>query len=147
MYVFEIFYSFLMSSNPEINHAIGIQADPLLRTWEEDGFRLEVFDTHQTRNGKNRLAYRLFDRHFDEIPIFEGDDFCASPLDAIDSEATIAALLNFLSLRPGDTDETYFDDYSARQREWCDLRAEALAQLTFDLRSALDQEHEFSDSD
>ena len=59
--------------------------------------------------------------------LFEGEDFGCSPLHAIDSDETIAALLGFLTLRPGDTDSEYFADYTPRQLEFCDQHAEALA--------------------
>lgn len=47
--------------------------------------------------------------------IFAGEDFAGSPMNAIDSDEAVAALLNFLTLRPGDTDRDYFDKYTADQ--------------------------------
>ncbi len=67
-------------------------------------------------------------------PIFEGDDFYASPLDAIDGAATIASVLVFLSLRPGDTDAAALAGYSARQTEWMELYAEELALRALELK-------------
>jgi hypothetical protein len=72
------------------------------------------------------------------VTLFEGADFCCSPMDAIDSDATVAAILGFLTLRPGDTDAEYFDDYTDAQREYCTQHAEALsceAMNRFELRN------------
>lgn len=105
-----------------------------LRTWQQDGFRLELYNTGTVdRFGKSLLAYEFYDEEFGSEPIFAGADFHCSPLDAVDSDATVAALLGFLSLRPGDTDAEYFDDYSTRQLEWCGRRGEALGMLGFEL--------------
>ena len=85
-----------------------------IRTWMDGGFRLELHDTYCTDAlGKCRLAYELY--HRDQL-VFEGDDFCCSPLHAIDSDESVAALLGFLSLRPGDTDSEYFDGYTGKLR-------------------------------
>lgn len=89
-----------------------------IRTWEEDSFRLELWDTFKLHRGgpQSRLAYQFFDRG--EL-IFQGDDFGCSTLRTIDSNACVASLLGFLSLRPGDTDREYFDDYTPQQMVWC----------------------------
>ena len=101
-----------------------------LRTWEYDGFRLSLYDTGKTdRRGQDLLAYMLVDDAFEPRLIFQGIDFAASPLHAVDSDATAAALLGFLSLRPGDTDEEFFRSYSPMQLEWCQQRAEALSMV------------------
>src|SRR5690349_15058841 len=101
----------------------------MLRVWEQAGFRLEMFDTGTT----DRLAYRFFDNG---TLIFEGDDFHASPLHAIDGDATVAGLLAFLSLRPGDTDPDYFADYTSEQMAWCRRRAEYLSLIQCEMEEA-----------
>ena len=40
---------------------------------------------------------------------------------------TVAAIMGFLTLRPGDTDRDYFDSYTAEQIEFRDTHAETLA--------------------
>ena len=106
-----------------------------LRTWREDGFHLDLFDTNRRDSlGKSVLKYRFYDTEFprDEALghlIFEGEDFACAPSHAVDSDATVASLLSFLSLREGDTDCDYFNSYTTRQRVWRDLRAEALSLL------------------
>jgi hypothetical protein len=95
----------------------------LLRTWQAADFRLDLYYAG-TGWGRVRLAYEF--RDCGEV-IFTGDDFYPSPLYTYDGDASIAALLGFLSLRPGDTDRTYFDRYTNRQLAWAYERGEALA--------------------
>jgi hypothetical protein len=45
---------------------------------------------------------------------------------ADDSDATIASLMTFLTLRPGDTDAEYFESYTPAQLDYCSHHAEAL---------------------
>ena len=77
------------------------------------------------------------DLRFPGGAVFEAADFRAGPIDAIDSDETLASLLVFLSLRPGDVGEDYFAGYSKRQTEWMELHAEELALLAFELKEAV----------
>ena len=97
-----------------------------------------MWDTHQhDEYGKSILKYRLtmspppsFSSEVicppQEEVLFEGEDFCCSPLHAIDSDQTVDSLMSFLTMRPGDTDEDYFKDYTEAQLDYCDRYAEAL---------------------
>lgn len=108
-----------------------LSADDMVRDWECDGFRLELYDTNEYRNGRQKLYYRLYDNG---QLIFEGDDFCPSPLYSIDGDRTVSALLSFLSARKGDTDSEYFKDYTPEQISWRDSnRCEYLSMLASDL--------------
>ncbi len=60
-------------------------------------------------------------------PLFRGDDYSPSPCHAVDSDKSVAGLLWFLTLKPGDTDEDYFAAYTARQLAFCAEHAESLA--------------------
>lgn len=115
---------------------MNLDAFDLIREWERDGFKLLLYDTNQTdRYGKSVLAYRLFGNG---SLIFAGADFHASPMHAIDSEATLCGLLAFLSLRPGDTDADYFASYTPDQLVWAkSSRAEELACIVSDLEDAM----------
>lgn len=91
-------------------------------------FTLTLWDTYQRgADGKSRLAYRL-NRHENgtTTTIFSGADFCCSPCHCVDSDCTIESIMGFLTLRPGDTDSEYFDDYTPAQLEFCENDAEAL---------------------
>ena len=59
--------------------------------------------------------------------MFEGADFHASPLHAIDSDQTVGALLGWLSLKPGDTNPEYFAAYTPAQLEFAKRHGEALS--------------------
>lgn len=61
-----------------------------------------------------RLVMKMPGRR-DEIVLFEGADYGCSPLHAIDSDESLAGLISFLCLQPGDTDSEYFKDYSQEQ--------------------------------
>lgn len=112
--------------------------DPLwehIRTWQQGDYRLELYDTHRPDrrgNGRTYLAYLFFDRG---RLVFAGDDFGPSPLHADDSDASVAALLSFLSLKPGDTDREYFADYAPSQLEWAQAHGEELSLYAHDLEN------------
>lgn len=94
-------------------------------------YHLRLYDTHKRDAfGKAILAYRFADG---DGAIFEGDDFHCSPLHAIDSRETAMALMGFLTLRPGDTDAEYFENYTPRQMVFANSYAcEVLASLVGD---------------
>ncbi len=86
--------------------------------------------------GKTRLAYELR-RKADQEPLFSGNDFGCSPLHAVDSVYTLCALLNFLTLRPGDTDREYFEGYTPRQMDWVQsMDADAIRMLVYEAEEA-----------
>ena len=88
-------------------------------------FRLVTYDTGRTDSmGKSILGYEFFEGR--EL-LFAGEDFHCSPMHAVDSDDAVASLLNFLTLRPGDTDREYFDSYTPRQMEYAEQHAETLA--------------------
>lgn len=98
-------------------------------------FALKVWDCNKRDSlGKHVLGYRLtqfgpgVDRqNWQSEILFEGEDFCCSPCHAVDSNETIEQIMGFLTLRPGDTDSEYFDNYTPRQMEFCEQYAEYLA--------------------
>ena len=87
--------------------------DSHLRTIRIEGYTLTTWDTYREDRGKTILRYRFIDPH--GITLFEGEDFACSPLHAIDSDECWRGLLGFLTLRPGDTDDEYFEEYTAEQ--------------------------------
>lgn len=100
--------------------------DTILRDVEIDDHRLQVWETGTyDHRGCSRLAYRL--SMPDGWVVFEGDDFAGSPMHAVDSDDTLRGLLSFLTLRPGDTDADYFQDYTPAQLAWTDGHAENLS--------------------
>lgn len=80
------------------------------------------------RRGCDVLGYRLtMSERGRRVELFRGEDFGPSPLHSIDGDETVASLMGFLTLRPGDTDREYFENYTPAQLAYCEQHAEALA--------------------
>lgn len=78
--------------------------------------------------GHERIGYEFRMReHGMSKLIFSGDDFRPSPLHSVDSNETVAALMSFLTLRPGDTDADYFANYTEKQMEFAQQHGEMLS--------------------
>ena len=85
-------------------------------------FELELFE------GEERYEFRT-----GGTVLFEGHDFRVPPCyPAYDCEESARALMGFLSLRPGDTDPEYFDDYTPAQMEYCQGHGETLGMYALD---------------
>jgi hypothetical protein len=93
-------------------------------------FRLRTWETNRSdRRGVTYVEY-VFEQvkpRSEAGTVFEGDDFACSPMHAIDTDECVRALLSFLTLRPGDTDAEFFDDYTPEQRAFADTDAEWLS--------------------
>lgn len=78
--------------------------------------------------GHERIGYELRQREngISKL-IFSGDDFRPSPMHSVDGDDAVAALMNFLTLRPGDTDSEYFESYTAEQMEFAQAHGETLS--------------------
>ena len=88
-------------------------------------FKLETWDTGRNDHRScPRIGYRLTARPGGVL--FEGEDFSPGMGTASDSDSAMACLMGFLTLRPGDTDQEYFDNYTPAQLAFCDAHAEAL---------------------
>ena len=99
-------------------------------------FRLKMWDTNRVDSyGKSVLGYRLSMGEPANAAgnpavwtvLFEGKDYCCSPMNAVDSDAAVADLMGFLTLKPGDTDTEYFAGYTPEQLIYCRQHAEALS--------------------
>lgn len=103
-------------------------------------FTLNTWDTGRTDHlGKSIIRYEFSDR---KGCIFKGSDFACSPMHAIDSDECVRALLSFLTLRPGDTDSEYFDNYTPEQLDFANEHGETLQMYTLD-----DEPRKFESSD
>lgn len=115
----------LCSVSKRIEAQMEPSEEDLLRDVDIDGYHLKMWDTNKTgQYGKSILGYEFFDR--DGKLLFTGEDFSPSPMDAIDSDDAVRTLLSFLTLRPGDTDDEYFADYTPEQMEFAETEAENL---------------------
>jgi hypothetical protein len=118
-----------------------------LNTWtayptDAVSFRLDLWDTGRTRDGKSELRYALFiyagTPDGDDTALFEGEDFRPSPLHAIDSDETAAGLLSFFSndgerLAYGYDADELIERYTAKQRELLEANRELLSLWQYEL--------------
>jgi hypothetical protein len=106
-----------------------------LRTANHGDFRVDLWDTGAPPRGDSvELAYRLCVAEGARwILLFSGEGFSAPPAHGLDSDAALAAIVSFLSLRPGDTEAGYFDRYTRPQLTFAEARGEELAGWASDL--------------
>ena len=96
------------------------------------GYRLLLWDTYGAdRWNKSILGYAFYAPKSD-VPLFSGEDFHCSPCCAVDSDKTLRSLLGFLTLKPGDTDKEYFDDYTDEQMAFAEGEAEEIGLWALD---------------
>ena len=96
-------------------------------------FTLRLYDIGRTdRLGKDVVGYELLQTspkangRTRNTMLFQGEDFACSPLHAIDSDACVESLMGFLTLKKGDTDKEYFDNYTPGQLAFSEEHAESL---------------------
>jgi hypothetical protein len=92
-------------------------------------FALTMWDTHRTDSrGSTTVGYRLVEHTVagKTHVLFAGEDYHGSPMDASDSDANVRGLMEFLTLKPGDTDEEYFANYTPAQMAFAETHAETL---------------------
>jgi hypothetical protein len=95
------------------------------------GYVLVTYSTGQTdRRGASVIGYELTSPA--GAMVFHGEDFCASPLHADDSDETLRGILGFLTLRPGDTDREHFATYTPEQWAFAHGDAETCQLWTLD---------------
>jgi len=113
--------------NMEREHIRHIEFSPYL-----DGptFTLDLFDCMRIhRNGPQwQVGYllKMHDQNGKSTVIFDGSDFGCSPCHAIDSNECVSSIMSFLTLRPGDTDPEYFENYNQVQWDFCMNHSETL---------------------
>lgn len=97
-------------------------------------FSLVMWDTHriQTAVGSRpthwTVGYRLTMRENGKsVILFEAEDYGHPMYTSIDNDSSVEGLMTFLTLRPGDTDEEYFADYTEVQKDYCSNHAEDLS--------------------
>lgn len=84
-------------------------------------FELRTWDTGRRDSmGKNCVGYQFekIDKLGKRTTIFSGEDFFCAPGDCIDSDSAVCSLMSFLTLKPGDTDDDYFKDYTVGQHDF-----------------------------
>lgn len=104
----------------------------LIRRWVSPCkmFSLKVYDEGKTLHGRRRLTFKFYASMQDNEKrrlIFHDDTFGPSPQHDDDSDETVGAILGWCSLRPGDTDCDYFENYNQVQWDFAILYGEQLA--------------------
>jgi hypothetical protein len=105
-----------------------------------DVFKLEIEDTCESdSDGKPKVSYTLYNSA-NEI-IFSGSDIYAPCGSEVLTVATFKTVMGFLTLRLGDTDKDYFDEYTPAQIEFRDTHAEYLSLLALDYSQQEQAQH------
>lgn len=107
--------------------------DPrFLRAWASGSYLLVMYDSGRSSDSHTNIEYSLY--HEGSL-IFNGDDIGIPRYVSLDSDRTVASVLHWLSLRPGDTDRKYFEMYTQKQLEWVNAHGEELWSLAHELRN------------
>jgi hypothetical protein len=77
-----------------------------------DRYYLVLWDTGNHEGNHSYVGYRFMAGN--KI-LFQGEDLGIPGHEAIDSDDTIRDLIGWLTLKPGDTDEEYFEKYTPEQ--------------------------------
>lgn len=85
-----------------------------MQTYKLDGYTMTLQATDK-RDKTGHIMVRYEFKTPRDATLFYGDDFGVSPLHAPESADAAKSLLSFLTLRKGDTDEEYFENYTPEQ--------------------------------
>ena len=77
--------------------------------------------------GRPKLGYAFFPAK-SRKPLFEGRDYSTGFSTSVDSDEALRGLMGFLTLRPGDTDAEYFDNYTPAQMAWAQANGEYMSE-------------------
>lgn len=102
----------------------------LKTVWTEGDFVLLMSEEPEGYSG-NREYYG-YELRYKGTPIFQGSDYSPSPLHGPYSRESIANLLGFLSVKPGDVDPEYFKDYTPDQMRFVTEHGEELSVHVWD---------------
>jgi hypothetical protein len=81
-------------------------------------YYLFIWDTYQRSGSHDYLGYRFVAPN--GVILFQGTDFGVPQGTAIDSDQIVLELLGWFILRPGDTDDEYFEKYTPQQLEFAE---------------------------
>jgi hypothetical protein len=98
--------------------------------WLQDGYALYYRENYSTRKASSKIMYVFY---YQGKIIFQGTEFELSPLHKVGSKECTNHLLSFISLKPGDTDEDWFNSYTSEQLEFVTKHGEELSILAHDL--------------
>ena len=98
----------------------------LTRRFKANGhtYTLKMYETDSTD-----IGYRL---SRGKTVIFDGRHYRPGAATPHDSDQSVAGLMGFLTLRPGETDKEYFENYPTFQKGFALCEAEGLAMAVRD---------------
>jgi hypothetical protein len=97
-----------------------------------DGYRLLTWETGKRfHTRQHKIGYALWQPGHDE-PLFVGEDCGVAPSDSIDGDGALRGLMGFLTLKPGDTDDEYFENYTPEQLAFAESDAEQMSMWGMD---------------
>jgi hypothetical protein len=108
--------------------ATGRTSNEILRAVDIEGYKLILWDTgkrDRENYGHEYLGYRFIAP--DGTVLFQGTDFGVPYGTDTTSDTVLRDLLGFLTLKPGDTDDEYFDKYTEQQMAFAQGDAERLS--------------------
>lgn len=89
------------------------------KTYDFNDYTLTIAKTgkRDMYNEKYQVSYALYNP--DNTILFSGREYYPSPLHSPTGFLAAAALMNFLTLCPGDTDDDHFYNYTEAQMIFC----------------------------
>ena len=92
--------------------------------------KLTIGEFSHYQGNRSHYDYALF---IDDKLIFSGNDYSPSPMSGPYSLDSLLGLLSFLTVKPGDTDDEYFEKYTQDQLDFTDSQiCEDLSLLGYD---------------
>lgn len=90
-------------------------------------FTVEVFDANERRGHHNQLETRLvMHENGKSTVIFEDFSTGVPGHQCVDSPEALSHACRSVCIKPGDTDEEFFSDYTQEQRDWASQYGENL---------------------
>jgi len=98
-----------------------------ITVWDYSGDFLCAIGKPVVREEFGLSRYDLsYDFYYKGKLLFSGNSFSPSPLHSCDTKEALADIVGWLSLKPGDTDAEYFDDYTEEQLRFAEFCSDDL---------------------
>ena len=105
--------------------------------WRDD-FIIALGNPKLDRGGTFQSRWTLtYNFYYKGDLLFSGSDYSPSPLYDFASNQSLAEMVGWLSLKPGDTDEEYFDNYTEDQLRFAEDHSDDMMMWEEDLRGEL----------
>jgi hypothetical protein len=104
------------------------EEEQVLRYVDVDGYKLltwELWPPQRYQTGQEKIGYAFWDPQGKLL--FNGDDVGLPPSQTSDGDDSLRSVLGWLTLRPGDTDDEYFEKYTPEQMAFAEGDAEMLS--------------------